>query len=291
MKKNILFIINPISGGLNKEKIPALIQSLVDKDKWNISIQKTEYPEHAKLLASDAVKNNVDLVVAVGGDGTVNEIASALVHTNTVLGIVPLGSGNGLARDLNIPLSVAMSIRLLNNPNIRSIDVGQINQHYFFCTAGVGFDATVANAFASMPKRGLMGYVQTSIIEYTKYRIQNYTVQSNGYQFSINALMITFANASQFGNNVSIAPLASMHDGMLDMCITKPLNVFQLIGFVFDVWRKRVHHSPHMQVLKINKAFVSSVVPMQLHADGEPLSVADRVELNIMNLALKVAVS
>ena len=169
-KKQIIFIVNPISGTRNKEYIQQLIKKDLNKDLYEYSIRKTEYAGHATEIAEQAAKDGVDIVVAVGGDGTINETARALTHTQTALGIIPCGSGNGLARHLHIPMNVKGAIRVLNSGEERTIDYGMIDGHPFFCTCGVGFDAFVSLKFAGSGKRGLASYLENTLHESLTYQ-------------------------------------------------------------------------------------------------------------------------
>ena len=145
---------NPISGTSDKKDIPYLIEELLDKEQFDYSIRETEYAGHAYEIAKESKEQGIDIVVAVGGDGTVNEIGRALVHSNTALGIIPTGSGNGLARHLLIPMKIKGAIQVLNDCEITDLDYGIINEHPFFCTCGVGFDAFISEKFAEAGKRG-----------------------------------------------------------------------------------------------------------------------------------------
>ena len=148
MKKRVVFIMNPISGVASKTGIPMLIDKTLDKDKFDYELHLTEYAGHASVIATEAKDNGVDIVVAVGGDGTINEVGRAIVHSDTALGIIPCGSGNGLARHLLLPMNFKKSIEVINKCEIRDLDYGIINGYPFFCTCGLGFDAFVSKKFA-----------------------------------------------------------------------------------------------------------------------------------------------
>ena len=158
MKKKMVFIMNPISGTTNKAGIPELIAKTLDTNTFDYEIRLTEHAGHAFEIATEAKDNGVDVVVAVGGDGTVNEVARAIVHSNTALGIIPCGSGNGLARHLMIPMQLKKAIEVINEYQIHDLDYGIINEHPFFCTCGMGFDAFVSMKFAEAGKRGPITY-------------------------------------------------------------------------------------------------------------------------------------
>ena len=179
MKKKAIFIINLISGTSDKAAIPGLIDQLLDKEKFEYEIAITEYAGHASEIAAKAKDDGVDMVVAVGGDGTVNEVARAIVHSNTALGVIPCGSGNGLARHLQLPINVKKSIEIINAFEVRDLDYGIINGYPFFCTCGMGFDAFISLKFAEAGKRGPLTYIENVLREGLKYEPETYTVMAD----------------------------------------------------------------------------------------------------------------
>ena len=210
---------NPISGTSDKKDIPYLIEELLDKEQFDYSIRETEYAGHAYEIAKESKEQGIDIVVAVGGDGTVNEVGRALVHSNTALGIIPTGSGNGLARHLLIPMKIKGAIQVLNDCEITDLDYGIINEHPFFCTCGVGFDAFISEKFAEAGKRGPITYLENILKEGLKYEPETYEIEAGNGTIKKKAFLISCANASQYGNNAYIAPQASMSDGMIDVII------------------------------------------------------------------------
>ena len=200
-KKQKLFIVNPISGTQDKEAILKEIEEKIDKDLFEVTISKTQYAGHAFDIATEAVNNKVDFVVAIGGDGTINEIGRALIHTETAMGIIPCGSGNGLARHLHIPMDVSNAINIINEANVRAIDYGIISGHPFFCTCGVGFDAFVSLKFADSGKRGLLSYLENTLQESLTYKPETYEIENSTGTVKYKAFLIACANASQYGNN------------------------------------------------------------------------------------------
>ena len=177
-KRRIFFVINPISGTQGKKMIVEWINQRIDRSKYDFEIIKTAYAGHATEIAADAVKQGVDIVVAIGGDGTINEIARALVHTSSALGIIPCGSGNGLARHLRIPMEPKAAIDLINENYQLCIDYGKINNIPFFCTCGVGFDAFVSLKFADSGKRGLLTYLENTLHESLTYQPETYEIEN-----------------------------------------------------------------------------------------------------------------
>ena len=201
MKSKIAFIINPFSGTGKKEDIPSLIKQELDNEVFETEIVFTGYRGHGTELAKEFVEKNFQIVVAVGGDGTVNEVGRSLINTDTSLGIIPIGSGNGLARHLGIPMNLKKAIKQLNHSEPIRMDYGLVNNRPFFCTCGTGFDAYVSTEFAKGKKRGVMSYIEKIITGYFTYKSQNYHLLGEGIDLNSKAFVITFANASQWGNN------------------------------------------------------------------------------------------
>ena len=191
--KRIVFIMNPISGTQNKAGIPELIEKTIDHDQFSYELRMTEYAGHASEIAREAMEQGVDIVVAIGGDGTVNEVARAIVHSQTALGIIPCGSGNGLARHLLLPMNLKKSIEIINSCEIHELDYGIINGHPFFCTCGMGFDAFVSHKFAEAGKRGPITYVENVLREGLKYKPETYEIQDETGTTRAKAFLISCA--------------------------------------------------------------------------------------------------
>ena len=217
--RRLLLIINPVSGVGDKNDIEALVYTHLEPLGYEIMTNYTCARGDATRLAENAVKSGYYGVIAVGGDGTVNETATALCDTDTALGIIPCGSGNGLARHLGIPLDPLAAVKIIAEDHIIKSDYGAVNGRRFFCTFGVGFDAAVSSNFARQHRRGKFTYIKSAILEYIKYHPQVYTVSANGQIITEKAFLIACCNASQYGNNAYIAPTASITDGLLDITI------------------------------------------------------------------------
>ena len=224
-KKKIVFILNPISGTVSKAGIPDLIEERLDKDKFDYRIAETQHAGHATELAREAVEEGVDVVVAVGGDGTVNEVGRSLINTKSAMGILPCGSGNGLARHLNLPMNLKKCVDILNYYDVKPLDYGIINDHPFFCTCGMGFDAFISMKFAEAGKRGPITYMQKVLEEGLSYEPETYVIEDEDGTHRYKAFLVSAANASQYGNNAYIAPQASMSDGLLDIIIMEPFDL------------------------------------------------------------------
>ena len=240
MKKKAVFIINLKSGTSDKASIPDLIDETLDKDKFDYEIAITQYAGHASEIAAKAMRDGVDVAVAVGGDGTVNEVARAIVHSDTALGIIPCGSGNGLARHLLLPINARKAIDIINECEIRDLDYGIINGYPFFCTCGMGFDAFVSMKFAEAGKRGPITYIENVLREGLKYKPETYTIEDENGTARYKAFLISCANASQYGNNAYIAPQASMSDGLMDVIIMEPFDLLEAPQISIDMFNKKL---------------------------------------------------
>lgn len=288
MKKNILFIINPISGSKAKLKFPEMALRYLDSEKFHADFIFTEKPGHAFEIASSILNSNMDIVVAVGGDGTINEIASAVESTDKLIGIIPYGSGNGLARSLGIPLKERLAILKLNDQRINTIDTGTFNGMKFFNIAGIGFDAHISALFASNIKRGLRSYVKTTVTEFSRYRFQHYHLEIDGKIYERDAFMISIANSSQFGNNAHIAPFASLKDGLLDTCVIKPFPLYQFPVMGYRMFSKSTHKSKYVEIIRSKEIRIVRELAGVVHLDGEPVQMGTELNIGIKPLSLSV---
>lgn len=292
MKTSILFIINPISGNKKGATLRTRIQKLLDLDKFNVEIVLSQYKGHAHLLAQEAVTRGVEIIVAAGGDGTINEIATALVFTDTKLGILPIGSGNGLARHLAIPLRVSAAIKFINDKfdKFESIDVGKANDNYFFSIAGVGYDAKVAYDFNNGNERNWQGYLKQIIKNYFKFQSENYVLEYNDKRVVKRAFFISFANSSQWGYNVKIKPSASLLDGELDIVIAKKPNIFSISYIVLALFLGKIEHSKIIESFQHHTVTITAKNGKQiyLHIDGDSVETVPTVRVALLPKALKV---
>ncbi len=291
MRKKILFIINPISGGRNKQRIPGLIDMHLDKNKYEHRISFTERVEHGYMLAKAAVKDKYDIIVAVGGDGTVNEISKAIINTNVVLGIIPFGSGNGLARSLKIPLKTEKAIKVINNGVIDKIDSAKLNDDYFFNIAGSGFDAHISECFAKNNIRGFSGYIKTTFQELKKYIPQHYEINLDGKIIARKAFMVSIANSSQFGNEAHIAPRADVKDGWLDIVVVKPIRWFMIPVLALKMFNKTAESSSYVEMFRAKNIFIKREYEAAIHLDGEPSMGKKDLQIEIIPLSLNVIVA
>lgn len=270
-KKKVQFIINPISGGTSKGLIVKAINSRMDKNSYEWDVAYTAHGGHGAEMARELAALNYDVVVAVGGDGTVSEIASSLVNTKTALGIIPCGSGNGLARHLHLPLEYTKAVDVINECSVKVIDYGKINDQPFFCTCGMGFDAYISAKFDKSLKRGPITYVENAIREIINYSPETYTlIDENGEENTYKAFCITCANASQYGNNAYIAPKASLEDGLIDVTIVEPFNIAEAPVLAVQFLNGTLPNKGHVKMFQTKKLHIRREGEGYLHRDGDP---------------------
>jgi len=290
-KKKIVFVVNSISGTQGKKAILEWIDERIDRTLYDYTVVKTQYAGHAVEIAATAAREKVDMVVAIGGDGTINEIGRSLVHTDTALGIIPCGSGNGLARHLQIPLEPKAAIDIINEGNCLCIDYGKINNIPFFCTCGVGFDAFVSLKFADSGKRGLLTYLENTLHESLNYKPETYEIENEEGSVKYKAFLIACANASQYGNNAYIAPQASLTDGLMDVTILEPFTVLDVPSLSFQLFNKTIDQNSRIKMLRTKKIKIHRSKPGVLHFDGDPLMADEDIEVELIPHGLNIITS
>ena len=287
-KKRIVFILNPISGTHSKKEIPGLIDKLLDKEQFDYKLRLTEYAGHAAEIAKESAAEGIDVVVAIGGDGTVNEVARSLVHTETALGIIPCGSGNGLARHLCLPLDIKCAIQIINACRIDDFDYGVINGLPFFCTCGMGFDAFISLKFAEAGKRGPITYVENVLKEGLNYRPETYEVEDEMGAKQYKAFLIACANASQYGNNAYIAPGATMKDGMMDVIIMEPFDTLEAPQIAADLFMKTLTNNSKIKTFRTKSLRIHRETEGAIHYDGDPIMTGKDVDVHIEHMGIKI---
>jgi YegS/Rv2252/BmrU family lipid kinase len=288
MKKRVTFIVNPISGTHSKDELPDLIERVMDKEQFDCQIVYTEYAGHASELARQYADEGIDIVVAVGGDGTVNEVARSLTHSQTALAIVPCGSGNGLARHLCLPIDMKKSLEIINQCHIEDFDYGIINGLPFFCTCGMGFDAFISLKFAEAGKRGPITYVENVLKEGLKYKPETYEVADDTGTHSHKAFLIACANASQYGNNAYIAPGATMKDGEMDVIIMEPFNALDAPQIAADLFMKTLGNNSKIKTFRTKRLHIHRKEPGAIHYDGDPVMTGPDIDVSIEHLGIRI---
>lgn len=287
--RSYLFILNPRSGtrlGQSAADVAAYIEARVRREGHVVRTLITQYRGHATELVRESIEaDEWTAVVAVGGDGTVNEVARALLHTSTPLGILPLGSGNGLARHLALPLALPSALDRVLHGQTLTIDSAQLNGNPYFCVAGIGFDAHVSHLFSQYTKRGFESYLKVSWGAYWNYQPQTYKLNGQALQ----AFSLSFANAGQFGNNAWVAPQADLTDGLLEQCTITPFPKWYGTTLVYRLFSKGMSPSPYVSYQPVTKAVVETEGPALVHYDGEPyLLDTNKVEVRIVPQSLRV---
>ncbi|OWY19348.1 hypothetical protein C7N43_01060 [Sphingobacteriales bacterium UPWRP_1] len=291
VKKRILFIVNPVAGVRSKVGIPDLIEQEIDTRQYDCHIAYTQFAGHAVYITQEAVAEKLyDIVVAVGGDGSVNEVASQLVDTPVALGIIPLGSGNGLARKLGIPMQQRAAIQTLNHCHTTTVDVGLINNRYFFSNAGIGYSAMVAARFSGRKNRGMTGYALTIAGGLSRYRPVSCHIDCNNTGFETSAFDITFNNSGQFGYGMGLTPHSNLSDGQLELTIVRHFPLFQIFWVVLLFIINRLYKSHYLKKIEMQKATLRCPKPVQAQIDGDPVFIADTFEVSVKQQALKVVV-
>lgn len=290
-KKKILFIINPVAGGKSKDNFKKSALKELDLALFLPEFVFTKKVNHAEGLAKGAIDAGFEIVVAVGGDGTINEVAKVLVGTGITLGIVPKGSGNGLARALYIPIAEKLALQDLNKLEIKEIDVGYINEIPFFNMAGMGFDALISSRFSDMDLRGPLGYMKTVFTEITNYKPLDYEITIDGNTIERTAFMISIANSPQYGNEAYISPSASVEDGLLDVCIVKPFPLVYLPKMLFHLFSKTANKTEYVEIILGKNVQISRTKSEEVHVDGEPLYLEKDLQITVSPKSLKVICS
>ena len=272
-RKKLMAIINPFSGNSKKDKVPQLIQETLDHSKFDVETAMVSRDMRVSDLAAQAVRDNFYGVIAVGGDGTVNGAATALKDTNVALAIIPCGSGNGLARHLEIPMNMRKAFEVINRDHVEVCDYCTLNDDTFVCTAGMGFDAEIADRYAQRTKRGALNYVKTAFQVYASYKSIRCTIEIDGMIIEEDVFVITCANASQYGNNAFIAPHASLQDGLLDIIVIKPFSPLESPIVGGSLFTKTVDKNRHVDTYRARQVKIHSSLPRVYHIDGEPMSM------------------
>ena len=289
MKKKIRFIINPISGVGSKGDIPNLIREHLDQSIFEYDIAYTEYRKHAKKIAKESADQKYDVVCAVGGDGSVHEVGTALIGSETKLAILPAGSGNGLARHLNIPLNLKDAILCINKDQAIKMDTVLVNDKSFLGIGGYGFDAVIAKKFDTHHKRGLRGYIYLIIREFFKYNPINVSIDLDGKVKSLPVVLCTVANASQFGNGFTVSPKSDVTDGKLVLCLLKPFSIWSAPYIAYRFFRKSGDKSRFAEIIPFKKAKIRLSKKIA-HYDGEPFDVKDELNISVVPKSLNILV-
>ncbi|RKD91676.1 diacylglycerol/lipid kinase family protein [Mangrovibacterium diazotrophicum] len=288
MERKYEFIVNPVAGPKDNVAYFKRLKAQLKERGIAFESKKTKRAGHAPKLVKKRLERSDAVIVSVGGDGTFNEAASVLVGTSREMAHIPRGSGNGLARMLNIPSKIEKIPDYLENGVARSIDVGQINNDYFFCTCGFGFDALIAHEFSDSTTRGLWTYVTSVLKKFWRFRGVEAKFVLDGQSYAGKYFVVTFANANQFGNDAFIAPDAVLDDGYLDVIMIRPFPLYYTPVVVAALFRKTIHKLPYVETRKVRTAEIHSVSSPYFHCDGDVYNTDLPVKITVKEKALNL---
>lgn len=283
--EKILFIVNPIAGGRKKDLLLKEISRLLDHGKFSEEFIFTTGPGDATEIARGS---DAGYIVAVGGDGTVHEVATALAGTEKVMGIIPCGSGNGLARHLGIAATVISPILAINRCKVETIDAGRINGEMFFCTCGIGLDAIVSDKFAKAGTRGLSTYIRKALETWKDFEPETYSIEIDGKRLERKAVLITAGCANQWGNEAKICPGASLRDGLLDLTVIGSFKTAEIPPLAIELMDGRIARNSHVETFRGRRISIERPSAGPAHFDGDPHTLGTRIDMEIVPGCLKV---
>jgi len=287
--RTVLVIINPIAGVRPKDEIPPLVHQIMPKSEgFDVDIRFTERAGHASEMALEAVEKGIDTVVAIGGDGTINETGRSLVGSAVKFGIVPMGSGNGLARHIQVPLDLHKALECIKKGYYEAVDYGTVNDHIFFCTAGIGFDAEVSAKFAEAGTRGPVTYLRSFMQLIGDYKPSTYVIHTDDGRVKEKAVLIAIGNASQWGNNAYITPQASMTDGVFDVTIVKPMPLIEVPKLALQLFTRELDQNPNTKTFRSSHLRIFMPHPSAVHVDGEPMQMEGIIDVQIHRKKLNI---
>ncbi len=289
MKERIWFIVNPISGGRKKAELPQLIAAHLNHDKFSYEIKHSEHKGHAIEIAKEAVSMGIEIVCAVGGDGSVHEVGTTLIGSGTQLAIIPLGSGNGLARHMKIPLKIKEALECINSGNIIEMDTLKVNNKPILGFGGYGFDALIAKKFEGSKKRGFFSYIKLVLREIFKYNPINVSIDANGQVRKLPVMLCTIANTSELGNGFKVSPTSDATDGKFEVVILKPFSFWNIPAMLYRYFSGRTDYSGLTETIKTDHATL--VLPHSYgQIDGEPISSWKKVQVDVVPRSLRIIV-
>lgn len=267
-----------------------MIDLHLDREKFEFDIVNTERHKHAIELTEKAINDGCKAVIVAGGDGSINQVGATLAGTDVALGIIPAGSGNGLARSLGISLDPKKAVENINNFNFRTIDTGLANGKAFMNISGVGFDAAVSHAFHQQKMRGIFKYFVVGVKLIFNYKLQTYKINADGREFERKAWQIAMANSSQYGNDALVAPKAKVDDGLLDAVVLNPMPIFQMFLNFYRLFQGTLDRSKYIKTFKFKEMTITQERNDVSHLDGDPFELGKVIEIKIRPMSLKVIV-
>ncbi|MCH5226997.1 MAG: diacylglycerol kinase family lipid kinase [Muribaculaceae bacterium] len=286
--KKALLIINPVSGTRSKRGLASAVKSHLKPFGIDTEVKLTEAGGDAFKFASEAVERGYDMVLTAGGDGTVNEAANALASSSCTLGILPFGSGNGLARSVGIPQDLFGALKLVEEAHTLTCDRGIVNGKPFYCTFGIGFDAAVSEKFATMKRRGKVTYIRSAFREFLNYQSKAYAIVINDKIITEKALLIAVCNAPQYGNNAYIGPKAKLTDGLLDITVVHSDRIFNTILMGMDMLTGMLDKNRSIGTFRVPALTIVRTDEGPVHLDGEPMHMGKKLDIQCQKAVLKV---
>lgn len=286
--KQLSLIINPIAGERNNLKLAEKIAHRLEKSGWEVRQLPTKYAGHARSLIEEEVNRGSRLIASMGGDGTINEVASSLVNTDITMGIIPCGSGNGLARMIGLSGNTSRVLHYFEKGEMSAIDVGVMDEHYFFCTCGFGFDAMVAHSFSGSKERGLKTYIESTIQKAIEFKGVYAEFLLDGKAFSGEFMLVAIANANQYGNNAFIAPDAQLDDGWLDVTVIRKFPKILAGAVATALFAKQIDQFRFVETYRVKEVEITQLSQLLFHRDGDHFRVELPVQIKIMPKALKL---
>jgi diacylglycerol kinase (ATP) len=290
MKRKLLFIINPNSGTSSKKELPNLIRSQINEDLFDYEICITQRPGHAVELARNAVLSTIDIVAVAGGDGSINEVTRGLQHSNTAMALLPLGSGNGLARHLSVPLELTEALKLIQYGKEKWCDTFTVSGHTGIGTFGLGFDAHIAHLFAQSNTRGYSTYVKLVLKEFSRFKGISLKMKFDGEDYTGSPFLFTVANSSQFGNNAVIAPMADSSDGWLDLAFVRKFPLWSAPSLIYRLTHNSLNKSKFYSHARCKEIYVENKKVMRAHIDGEPVEISGDFRIQVIPSSIKIIV-
>ena len=280
--QKITFIINPIAGHKKYKNAEEKIYKYLNLKKFDLNIKYSKKKGDIQKVAREAIKNGSKIIIAVGGDGTVNEISRSLINSKLKIGVIPIGSGNGLALSLGIPKNIKKAIEKINLSHTKKIDCISINNLHSINITGFGFDAFVAKYFSKEKNRGLLKYIYLTFLLLKKYKPKEYIIRLNKKIIKTKAFALTICNGPQYGNNFHISPIAKLDDGKLNICIVRPFKWYQFITLLKKFYFQKIHLSKLYTSHIANKLIIESDEKNLIHVDGESKIVKNKVYINVI---------
>ncbi len=289
-KQKIYFLVNPISGGKNKDNFHSLVNANINSDLYDYDIEEWGDNDSVEQMVGKALAKNFDIIVAAGGDGTINQVASQLAGTEKLMGIIPMGSGNGFARHNGIPMNTEKALQLLNRPTLKKVDTVLINNQRYVNVAGIGFDAHIGYLFATAASRGFKTYTKIVMKELSSFKPENYTLTIDGKEYQEDAFLISVTNGSQWGNNATIAPHASTRDGLMDVVVMKPFKFYDVPQLALQMFSKSIDKNKRILSFKASNVVIQRNNKGAVHFDGEPAEMGTEISFKIDPASLNLLV-